>query len=172
MYISLGMLRLQVTFNWTWSMGFNFIDAAYDVTSGLVVFYDDGYTMQSFSTKTRKFGTSFALPFVIVMWNLFSLFTFHPSHSVEPIVTSCPLPPMAHLCLVAANTVTLSLANALDIWFDNQGTLWALYFDPQNDKQLLWANVATQTGSVSPVWTVLSLLFSCGSFLFYKFWFL
>jgi len=106
--VAVDSATLKVVFNWTWTDATNFLSSAYDVTTGLLVFYGPPVTLQYYNTKTRKFTT---------------------------------------------NEVSLSLDNALDIWFDNQGTLWALYFDPQNDKQYLWTNVDLGTGSVSPRWT-------------------
>jgi hypothetical protein len=106
--VAVDSSSLQVVYNWTWVDAWNFLYSAYDVTSGLLVFYDGQTTLQYYNTKTRKF---------------------------------------------ADDEVNLSLENALDIFFDNQGVLWALYFDPQNDKKYLFCTVDIGTGSVDPRWS-------------------
>jgi hypothetical protein len=98
---------LKVVYNWTWTNAYTFLYSAYDITTGLLVFYDAGYTLQYYDTKARKF---------------------------------------------ADNQVTISLQSALDIWFDNQGTLWGLWFDPTNDKEWLFGTIDLGVGSVDPVW--------------------
>jgi len=53
-----------------------------------------------------------------------------------------------------SDRISISLQYALNIFFDNQGTLWGVWFDPRHQQNFLFATIDTTNGAVDPKWDV------------------